>query len=259
MRKRGVDQMTKTALTYSNALASVASHAEHGVTANFKALASGTMAFMLGQTWSDKDSKVPTDQIKSDILAQFRDSGDKKSKAYEFGALALTIAKDLSKGSFVKSQSDGVVNQQWEGNPWALELREVVQHSGASLEDGVDLLAARFHSVADSVSALARYFKGAEKEKKVKAVDFMDGLDKLCEKTLESGGMVPAAAGIQFLIPMGVSTVDANGIISRLVASWDSAALAHLMEHLNGAMMQRLAKETAATNAAESVDLAIAA
>lgn len=224
--------MIKTVINYSNALDHVEAHATSGVAANFKALAAGTMAFMIGQTWQgDKALKVPTDQIKSDILARFRDSGDKKSKAYEFGALALTVAKELSKGDVTADRS------------WHTELRDIVQADGACLEDGVQFLADRFHSVADSVARLAAHFKG-EKDKKPKAIDFMKSLESLCEKVLEEGGTIPAGAGIHLLLSQGVSAVDGREIIGRLMGALDSAALGELIEVTNATMVQRMAKES---------------
>ena len=192
------DDMLKTAFTYDNALAHVEANALSGIAANFNALAAGSIAFMIGQTWADKDNRKPVDDIKADILARFKDSGDKKSKAYEFGALSLTIARELSRGTMTAD------------NAWSAELRDIVQDADSCLEDGIRFLADRFHSVAQNVSGLARHFKG-EKEKKPKAVNFMDALEKLVEKTIEDGQQVPVSAAMDMLLACGeVSPQDTN-------------------------------------------------
>jgi hypothetical protein len=180
------------------------------------------------------------DDIKADILARFRDSGDKKSKAYEFGALSLTIARELSRGTMTAD------------NAWASELRDIVQAADSCLEDGIQFLADRFHSVAQNVAGLARHFKG-EKEKKPKAIDFMKSLDSLIEKTIDDGQSVPVSAAMDSLIVCGdVAPIDANRIMGRLVKAYDAVSLVALIDHLNDVLSQRLDVERKAAELAEA-------
>ena len=142
-------------------------------------------------------------------------------------------------------------------NAWSAELRDIVQDADSCLEDAIRFLADRFHSVAQNVSGLARHFKG-EKEKKPKAVNFMDALEKLVEKTIEDGQQVPVSAAMDMLLACGeVSPQDTNRILGRLVKSFDAVSLAGLVDRLNDVMTQRLDIERKAE--AESADMAEAA
>lgn len=229
--------MTQVA-TYDMALVSTSEHAQSGVAANFKALAAGSLAFLIGHTWADKADRKAADAIKSDVQIAFADTVGKKSKAYEFSALALTIARHLSKGNLTAD------------NAWQVEAKALLHSEG--LEPAVTFLANRFHSVAHTVAALAAHFAGEKKEKAAKAIDFAKALDDLIEKTLEAGQEVPVSAAVNALLVCGeVSPMDTSGIISRLVKAFDAHALAHLIDHLNDTLGQRLDVERKASEQEE--------
>ena len=58
---------TQTSISYDNVLAHVAANAKAATSANFTAIASGTLAYLVGYTWADKaDKKAPEKTEKTD-------------------------------------------------------------------------------------------------------------------------------------------------------------------------------------------------
>src|ERR1044072_5661942 len=97
-RETEMEMNTQTAFTYDNALAFVAAEAATAKDANFRLIASGTIAYLIGYTFADKANAKPAADIRRDILAMIEGTGAKKSKKYDFAGLALIAARKLGKG-----------------------------------------------------------------------------------------------------------------------------------------------------------------
>lgn len=224
-----MEMTTSTPVTYDNVLAHVAANVAAATDSNFRSIAAGTLAYLVGFTWAPKDERKPAADIKADILRAFREDGDKgKSKRYEFAGLCLTIARALGKG-----------------HAWGDELRQQ-----ESVEAGVIFLAARFGSVAASVAALAKAF-GTERSggnRKEKA--FADALAALIDKAQEAGEQIAVGPAIFALLQVGApSADDATALVGRLLSTADDATVAAFIATANDVLAARHAKAEAVQEA----------